>query len=107
MIVETESAVTRIRRELFASGQAYYDARAQYGPGGERDDVVAWSALVSAGTFAHTVAAVLRMVEEDHGGEYAAKILAFVVEAAGDGEVAFDANDDLHMTDAPVEGSKR
>lgn len=102
MTAETESTVTRIRRELFASGQEYYESRAPYGPRGEKDDLAAWSALVSAGTFAHTLAAILRMVAEDHGDAYAEKIVAFVVEAGDDGEVAFDANDDLHMDAADL-----
>jgi hypothetical protein len=97
MTVETESTVTRIRRELFASGQEYYESRAPYATGGGKEDPTARSALVAAGTLTHTVAGILRMVAEDHGEEYAAKIVAFVVEAGDDGEVAFDANDDLDV----------
>lgn len=92
-----QPTVTETRRGLIDYATSNFEAAKSYGRATQLDDIYfdAWCARNEAATFAMLASGMLRIVAEDHGEEYTAKLVALAKAAEDDGENAYDANSDL------------
>jgi hypothetical protein len=94
--MSNKPTVTETRRELIDAAHQYFELAKPYGRiRGDVPEFHAWCGYNQAATFALLASAMLRTVTEDHGEEYAAKLVALAKAAEDDGENAYDANSDL------------
>lgn len=91
-VITTRSELADAANGFFELAGRYNDAKSDAPDG---PNFRAWCGYVTAATYTWLVAGMLRIVAEDHGEEYAAKLVALVKATEDDGEAAFDANYDL------------
>lgn len=92
-----QPTVTETRRGLIDYATHSYEQAKAYGRATRLNGPPfdAWCARNEAATFALLAAGMLRIVAEDHGEEYTAKLVALAKATEDDGENAYDANSDL------------